>query len=169
MIVLRTSRLALREITHDDHPFLAAMMADREVMRHFPKTNTPDEVRAWIERQRVRYADEGHGVWLVEDRQRGRPLGRAGLAWQQVLGVAEPEIGYMLHRPFWRLGYANEAAAAIRDYAFETLAYDHVISLVRPENVASQGVARSIGMRPRTVACLHAELRHMIFELRREA
>src|SRR5207247_9188943 len=49
-------------------------------------------------------------------------------------------------RPYWRHGFATEGALACRDYAFGTLRKPRVISLVRPENAASQGVARNLGM-----------------------
>ena len=44
-------------------------------------------------------------------------------------------------------GFATEAARAIRDYGFERLGFDRLISLVQPENVASQRVAIKNGMR----------------------
>ena len=30
-----------------------------------------------------------------------------------------PEIGYHIHKKYWRQGYAKEAAMAVRDWAFE--------------------------------------------------
>jgi RimJ/RimL family protein N-acetyltransferase len=53
-VILETNRLTLREITPGDLDFFAEMMADPEVMRFFPKANTRDEVRAWIDRQLAR-------------------------------------------------------------------------------------------------------------------
>ncbi len=41
---------------------------------------------------------------------------------------------------------ATEAARACRDWCFRELDVDHVISLVRPENIASRGAAENIGM-----------------------
>lgn len=35
--ILTTPRLAFREMTRDDLPFLAAMTGDSEVMRYFPE------------------------------------------------------------------------------------------------------------------------------------
>ena len=67
---------------------------------------------------------------------------------QQVDGVSEPEIGYLVHHPYWRQGYAVEAAAAVRDFAFGELGKTRVISLIRPVNVPSQRVALRIGLKP---------------------
>src|SRR5579885_719597 len=165
-MILETDRLALREVTPDDLDFLAGMMADPEVMRYYPNVYSRDEVRAWIDRQLARYAEHGHGVWLVLDRLAGHPVGRCGLAIQEVDGKPEPEIGYMIHRPFWRRGYATEAALGVRRWAFGVKGLDRVISLVRPENGPSQGVARRLGMAPERET-LHAGLRHLVFAVRR--
>lgn len=42
---------------------------------------------------------------------------------------------------------ATEAATAVRDYAFGALKLPRLISLIRPDNVASQRVAEKVGMR----------------------
>lgn len=41
---------------------------------------------------------------------------------------------------------ATEAAIAVGDYAFESLALNRLISLIQPENIASIKVAEKIGM-----------------------
>ena len=162
---LETARLKLRRMTLDDLDFLAALLGDAEVMRWYPKILTRDEARGWIERMLARYARDGHGLWLAVDKERGEPVGQIGLLAQPVEGVVEPEIAYLVHRPFWRQGYAAEAAAATRDWAFAR-GLDHVISLIRPENVASQAVARTLGMAP-TRHIDHAGLDHVIWRLDR--
>ena len=167
-MILQTDRLALREITPADLDFLAEAMADPEVMRFYPKVNTRDEVREWIDRQLARYAEHGHGVWLVLDRHAGHPVGRCGLTIQLVDGVPEPEIGYSMHRPFWRRGYATEAALGVRRWAFEVKGLERVISLVRPENLPSQGVARKLGMTPERETEFFG-YRHIVFACRRAA
>lgn len=163
--IFETVRLVLREETLDDLDFMAVMTADPEVMRYYPNCYSRAEAEAWIRRNLDRYAKDGHGQWLVLDKATGEPVGQVGLAMQNVERVEEPEIGYMIHRPFWRRGYASEAAAATRDYAFQTLGKKHVISLIRPVNLPSQGVARKIGMKPRE---RHVEFRgyeHIVFEI----
>ncbi len=95
-----------------------------------------------------RYARHGHGLWLVLDKANGQPVGQAGLLIQNVEGVEEKEVGYLIHRPSWRRGFATEAARACLDHAFNLLGRQQVISLIRPENLPSQGVARKLGMMP---------------------
>jgi len=164
--ILETPRLALREMSLDDLDFVAAMLAHPEVMRYYPRLYSREEARTWIERQLGRYARDGHGLWLVQDRATGEPVGQVGLALQLVEGVEEPEIGYLIHRPFWRRGLATEAALGVRTWAFDTLGVERVISLIRPENLPSQGVARKLGMAPGKHVQFH-ELEHLVFSVRR--
>jgi [ribosomal protein S5]-alanine N-acetyltransferase len=166
--IIETPRLFLREVTVSDLDFLATMMADPKVMRFYPKRYSREEVEAWIGRQQESYSKHGHGNWLVLDKATGEPVGRAGLTMQAVDRVEQPELGYMIHRPFWRQGLATEAAIAVRDYAFWKLNKPYVISLIRPENLPSQGVARKLGMAPRDQLVTHAGLPHQVFWLCRE-
>jgi [ribosomal protein S5]-alanine N-acetyltransferase len=163
--IFETPRLALREMTHGDLDFVAEMLADPEVMRYYPKCYSRMEAEAWLRRMLDRYARDGHALWLVQDRVTEQPLGQVGLLMQTVNGIAEPEVGYLIHRPFWRRGYASEAADATRDYAFRSLGKPHVISLIRPENLPSQGVARKLGMSPRPGAVPHGGFEHLVFEV----
>ena len=136
----------MREILGNDFDFLLRLMSDPEVMRYYPMPYAEKDVRDFINRMRARYREDGCGLWMLIDRESGEPLGRVGLYRQHVNGVDEFEIGYMVHKPFWRRGLATEAALAVREYAFTERKLARVVSLIRPENLSSQGVARKLGM-----------------------
>ena len=57
-------------------------------------------------------------------------------------------------------------ALAIRDWAMDELGHAQVISLIRPSNLPSQGVARSIGMTPWKVT-RYKGLEHLVLRIRR--
>ena len=161
--VLETARLRLRRMSLDDLDFVAEMLAHPEVMRFYPKCHTRSESAQWIERQVARYERDGHGLWLALERASRAPVGQIGLTLQPVEGRAEPEVGWLLHRPYWKRGFATEAALAVRDHAFETLGMARVISLIRPVNTPSQAVALRLGARPgRRVQ--HGGFEHIVFE-----
>jgi ribosomal-protein-alanine N-acetyltransferase len=164
--VLETPRLELRELTPDDLPFVAEMIGDSETMRFYPHTFLPVEARYWLQRQLDRYARDGHGLWLVVERASGRRVGQVGLAIQELDGAREPEIGWLIHRHYWRRGYATEAGSAVRDYAFSALGLRRVITLIRPVNEPSQGVARKVGMAPGRETDFHG-YRHLVFSVSR--
>lgn len=165
-IILSTPRLHLRELTRDDLPFLAELLGDAEVMRFYPQDYVWRDAEAWLGRQLARYANDGHGGWLAVDRATGEPVGQVGLSLQLVEGAWEPEIGYLIRRSRWRQGLASEAAVAVRDHAFAVLNKPYVISLIRPINHPSRGVARKMGMRPVKLA-LHGGLEHLVYRVER--
>lgn len=134
-------------------------------MRFYPRPYSREEVDEWIGRQIGRYA-MGAGLLGVVLRDSGTLIGDCGLVWQEVEGVQEPEIGYHVHREHQGRGYATEAARAVRDYAFGTLACDHVISMIRPENLASRRVAEKNGLTvDRTVFWRGYD--HCVYQLRK--
>ena len=145
-VITETARLRLRELVPQDLDFVAAMLGHPEVNRYYGRQFTRADAQVWLNRQFARYAQHGHGLWLVEARDSGEAIGQVGLAVQEVEGTCEPEIGWLLHRPFWGCGYATEAGAAVRDLAFSRWRYSYVISLIRPENVPSRRVAERLGM-----------------------
>jgi RimJ/RimL family protein N-acetyltransferase len=51
-----------------------------------------------------------------------------------------------VRRDLWGQGLATEAARICRDYGFARLSVDRLISLIRPENLASRRVAEKNGM-----------------------
>lgn len=167
-VYLETERTFMREILGNDFDFLLRMMSDPEVMRYYPSPYTDKDVRDFINRMRTRYREDGFGLWLLVDRESGEPLGRVGLQRQSVNGVDEFEISYMVHRPFWRRGLATEAALAVRAYAFGERKLPRVVSLIRPENVPSQGVARKLGMQASGAIQLMG-FEHLIFAVQSPA
>jgi RimJ/RimL family protein N-acetyltransferase len=143
---LETERLLLRPLVEDDLDAYAAMMADAEVVE-FLGTTPMDRADAW---RHLAFL-VGHGVlrgWTnnaVIEKTTGRFLGRCGL-WQPE-GWPGLEVGWALGRHVWGHGYATEAAAAWRDWAFAHLDADALISVVHRDNVRSVRVAERIGHR----------------------
>lgn len=164
--ILETPRLLLREMTPSDIDFIAAMMAHPEVNRYYERRFTRAESETWLDRQLERYRRDGKGLWLAVERVSGQPVGQIGLALQDIDGQRQPEIGWLLDRPYWGRGYATEAGAATRDAAFNQWGYDHVISLIRPVNLPSQRVALRLGMRETRRVQFHG-YEHCVFEVAR--
>lgn len=145
-IVLETERLVLREYRLDDLDDAADMLGNPVHMQHYPHPFTREESLAWIEDNIRRYDEEGFGLWVVEPRGTGEFIGNVGLTIQVVDDVEEIEVGWHIIPSLWGYGYAPEAAAACRDYAFAELALPRLISIVGPNNSQSRRVAEKIGM-----------------------
>jgi RimJ/RimL family protein N-acetyltransferase len=86
--VLLTERLALRELLPSDLDFVASMLGDADTMRFYPRPYTREESAAWIDRQRRRYASDGHALWLVMLREAASRWARWG--WCGSTSTASP-------------------------------------------------------------------------------
>jgi len=167
MPALQTQRLTLREFEPEDVGALATILSDRETMRYYPMSFDRAAVVDWIRRNRTRYANDGHGLWAMILNSTGELIGDCGLVRQSVDGADEIEIGYHVRRDLWGHGYATEAARACRDYGFANLKVDRLISLIRPENLASCRVAEKNGM---TIwkEVTRANLLHYVYAITRD-
>jgi RimJ/RimL family protein N-acetyltransferase len=144
---VRTERLLLREWHDEDVERFAEMHADPEVMRFLGGVANRQAAWRHVAVMAGHWALRGYGNWVLERREDGLVLGRAGL-WRPD-GWPGLELAWMLSRDCWGAGYATEAARATREWAAEELGTLELISLIDPANDRSQAVARRLGMEPR--------------------
>lgn len=141
-----TTRLRLRSLEPSDAPALNAIQSDADHMRYYPHPFSMDETDSWISKNLERYEAHGYGLWAIEDRTSGEFLGNCGPVHQPVDGSDELELGWSVAPHRGGQGIATEAAAACRDWCWSELEVDHLIALVRPENLRSARVAEKVGM-----------------------
>src|SRR5688572_24568289 len=144
-IRIETDRLIIREFQDSDLDFVAEMLGDPEVMHYWPKPYSREEAAEWIARHRKRYETDGFGYWLAIRKEDARPIGQVGLLAQEFDGRKEVGLGYIIHRPFWRHGYAEEGARTCAEYGFQNLRLEKIVILIRPENEPSIELARKLG------------------------
>lgn len=145
---VETERLTLRQMTPGDVDALAAVLGDPVAMRYYPAPFTRDQVERWIQWSLKNYRDFGYGLWAVVLKGSQDCVGDCGLTWQRV-GYSEErqlEVGWHIRRDLWNRGLATEAGLACRDYARDVIRQPRLISLIDPHNLASQAVARKLGM-----------------------
>ena len=142
---LVSSRLLLRRLEESDLDALYAFMGDIEVMYAWEYAFTREDVFSWIERMRSFPNPElGYRALCLKGQE--RIIGQAGILPKTIFGKECLEIGYILDRRFWHMGYATEAGALLLDHAFDSLGAGEVHALIRPMNTASLAVARRLGM-----------------------
>ena len=148
MVILETERLLLRHFEPQDLEALFALYRDPEMRRYFPDgTRTHQETLEELE-----WHKNGHpqhpelGLWATILKEKGQFIGRCGLLPWTIDGQFEVEIAYMIDKAFWGQGLGTEAAAGIRDYAFEQLGLTRLVCLIDEDNQASIRVAEKIGM-----------------------
>jgi RimJ/RimL family protein N-acetyltransferase len=124
------------------------MLADPETARFITRQSQPySEAETWREVALIigHWQLLGHGLFVVEERATGAFLGRVGPL--QPPGYPGFEIAWSLAPAARGKGYATEAARAAIDWAFETFPLERIISLIHPDNSASQRVATRLGQR----------------------
>lgn len=146
-MVLETERLILREYTPEDFDALYAILSDPETMRHYPKPYDEAGTRRWLDWSLDNYRQYGFGLWAVELKKTGTFLGDCGITMQNIDGEQLPEIGYHIHKSYWRQGYGSEAARAVRDWAFTHTDFPRLYSYMKYTNIASYAIAAAAGLR----------------------
>ena len=136
----------MREMRASDYPALCRILQDEDVMYAYGGAFSDAEARKWIDKQIDNYETLGFGLWAAVLKETGEMIGQCGLTMQNYRDIQVLEVGYLFQKSFWGKGYATEAAAACRNYAFEKLNATEVFSIIRDTNTASQNVALRIGM-----------------------
>ena len=145
-VMLESERLLFRKITADDFDDLAVMFRDPDVMAAWEHTFSDEQIQKWIDDQISRYQKEIVGYFAVIRKDTSAFVGQMGLLWNDFEELRVMEIGYLLKREYWGMGYATEGAAALAQYAFNMLGLNKVYASIRPENQRSIRVAERIGM-----------------------
>ena len=173
---LQTERLLLRPPAPNDVAAAAELLTDPEVMRFLGGDVVPHTHHgAVVEKWRKRWELNGMGPFLIERRRDGRFLGRAGIVvwdsrtWTHTTVAeagrfAQPELGWALVRAEWGNGYATEAARAVRDWARGDRNVGRLVSLIAPDNLASQRVAQRLGALPTATVTLFDSVEAVVWE-----
>lgn len=64
-MIIETERLFLREMKESDFDALYKVLADSDIMQHYPYAFDENRVRNWIQRNIERYRIFGFGLWAV--------------------------------------------------------------------------------------------------------
>jgi len=148
MPILETARLRLRELDDADAGFVLDLLNRPDFLRYIGDRGVRDEdqARTYLRDGPVAsYALHGHGLYAVERREDGRPIGLCGLVARE--GLPAPDIGFAFLPAFYGRGYALEAARAVLDDAGERLGLARVLAIVSPGNDRSIALLRKLGLR----------------------
>lgn len=148
MIVLETERLILRELTTDDAEFILKLLNEPSFLRFIGDKNvrTLDDARRYIVNGPIEsYERNGFGIYLVELKTDGTPIGMSGLVKRASL--PDPDVGFAFPPAHWSKGYAVESASAVVKYARERLGLNRLLAITSPDNDASIKVLEKIGLK----------------------
>ncbi len=123
------------------------MFADTKVMASFDVAFFDRrQLEQWIQRNLTHQNNFGYGLFSVILKINGLLIGNCGLQRMMIGGMQAVELGYEFRSDYWNQGYATEAAAAVRDFAFQQLHLPRLTSLVRIGNLGAMRVSEKIGM-----------------------
>ena len=148
MIVLETDRLVLRKLSLDDAEFILVLLNEPSFIRYIGDKGVRDleEARRYLsEGPMLSYERNGFGLYLVELKENGTPIGISGMVRRETLPGAD--IGFAFLPGYWSKGYAVESAAAVMKYAREVLHLDQILAITSPDNEASAKLLGKIGLR----------------------
>lgn len=143
--ICETDRLVLREMTETDLDFLYEMQEDEEAARFLDALDSDrDAQRQKLAAYRQQmYGFYGFGIWIVLEKESGKPVGRAGLQMRE--GFEEPELGFAVLKKYRGRGYAEEACRAVLDYAKKELELKKMRVVVDRENRKSRNLCEKLG------------------------
>lgn len=147
MIVCETARLRLRHLAECDAPFILELLNEPDFIRNIGDRDvrTLADARRYIQQgPTVSYDEHGFGLYLVELRDAGAPIGICGLLQRDYLH--DVDVGFALLQAYRGKGYALEAAAAAMRHGAEHLGIARVVAITSPDNEASMNVLRKLGL-----------------------
>lgn len=141
--VIETARLRLRGVVPGDWPaYRAYRMSPRSTLTGAGETLIWTSFAAFA----GHWALRGFGRFIVEQRDTGLPIGHVGPYFPD--SHPEPELTWTL----WAAehegqGFAREAAAAARDFAFVFLRWESAVSYIEVANNRSRHLVQRLGAR----------------------
>ena len=88
----------------------------------------------------------GFGNCSVVEQSTGRVIGNCGVRRMIVHELPVLNLMFRFQPETWGNGYATEAASTLVQWAQSTLPNEVVLARIRPNNLASQAVARKLGL-----------------------
>lgn len=146
-MIIETERLILRPIDAErDFDEWAVSMADENTVRYLG-TQAMSRAEAWRSMAAAigHWAIRGYGFFSLELKATGEWVGRVGPWFPE--GWPGPEVGWTISPKHLRKGYAEEAARASIDFAFDTLGWEDVIHVIMEGNEPSMRLAEKLGSR----------------------
>ncbi|MFI8687064.1 GNAT family N-acetyltransferase [Rossellomorea sp. NPDC077527] len=147
MKVAETQRLILRWVELTDAAFIVTLLNEPGWLQYIGDKGiqTMEDARDYIiNGPRAMYEREGFGLFLVERKEGGIPIGLCGLIKRA--GLEDVDIGFAFLSEYQSQGYAFEAACATLEYAKE-LGIKRLIAITTKDNEPSSTLLEKLSMR----------------------
>ena len=146
--ILETQRLVLRHMSTDDAEFVLQLLNEPAWLRFIGDRGirSLQDAAAYIVNGPVEmYARLGFGLYVVELKDGGLPIGICGLIKRDFL--ADVDIGYGFLSQYWAQGYAYESASGVLAYAIQVLGLQRIVAITTSDNHRSARLLEKLGLR----------------------
>ena len=148
MKVIETERLILRWLGSDDAAFIFRLVNEPSWLKYIGDKGirTLQDAENYIRSGPCEMYDRlGFGLYLVELRDGGEPLGICGLIKRESLEFVD--LGFAFLPDHWRKGYAYEAAVGAMSYGRDVLGLARIVAIVSRDNHPSSKLLEKLGFR----------------------
>lgn len=148
MTVIETERLVLRWLSPDDAEFIVELLNQPSFLRYIGDKevrNNTDAVHYIQNGPVASYEQFGFGLYLVELKDTGVPIGMCGLLKRDSL--PDVDVGFAFLPSYWSQGYAFESAAAVMTYGRQVLGLRRIVAITSLDNDASIRLLEKLGLR----------------------
>lgn len=97
-------------------------------------------------KNRFNFSGAPTGLSTLVEKNGNNVIGFSGLSSCNPLGQADLEIGFVLAKQAWGMGYATEIGKAQLEFGFGRLGRSRLLAMVSPENAASIHVLTKLGL-----------------------
>ena len=142
---LETERLRLRPIALDDATAIFTTYAREDAPTKFmdwPRHRSLADSESFTQRCVECWQTGSTFPWAITDRMTGALMGALELR----LAPPKADFGYLLAEPYWRQGFATEAARVVVAWAMAQPSIFRVWATCHPDNLASAAVLRKAGL-----------------------
>ena len=148
MTVVETERLVLRRLSRDDAEFIVELLNQPSFVRYIGDKevrNEADALRYIQDGPVASYEKFGFGLYLVQLKQDGVPIGMCGLLKRDSL--PDVDVGFAFLPAYWSQGYAFESASAVMNYGRDVLGIKRIVAITSLDNVASIRLLEKLGFK----------------------
>lgn len=144
--VAETDRLKLREFTKDDAPFLLELLNTPEWLKYIGDRNvyTLDDAKTYAANRLITsYHRFGFGLYMVELKEGGIPIGMCGLIRREAL--EDVDLGFAFLQKYTGQGYAKEASEAAMGVARKKVKSKKLVAVTMVDNSSSINLLKKLG------------------------
>lgn len=145
---LETERLIIRKANLQDAPFFLKLLNEESYIKNIRDSlvRSLEAAETFIQNFYLKsYETNGFGLYLLESKKEGAPLGVCGLVKRPELSF--PDLGFALLATETGKGYIQESASVVLDFSRDQLKLSEIGAITSKDNIRSAKTLLKLGFR----------------------